>query len=131
MKTKKTDVVFEDTGSNLELFDYKQDQSTVVSTHGSAETGYSESDRYEESYSGNSIRLKQEDKIHIHSHKFDHRPPLKIVSGSFSVGKSETNEDAHFITERGFGVADGVSGWIDFGFSSEAFSKELMNNCKV
>ena len=33
--------------------------------------------------------------------------------------------------ERGFGVADGVSGWNDFGFSSEAFSHELMNNCKV
>ena len=31
---------------------------------------------------------------------------------------------------RGFGVADGVSGWNDFGFSSEAFSHELMNNCK-
>ena len=32
--------------------------------------------------------------------------------------------------DRGFGVADGVSGWIDFGFSSEAFSHELMDNCK-
>ena len=32
--------------------------------------------------------------------------------------------------ERGFGVADGVSGWNDFGFSSEAFSHELMANCK-
>ena len=27
-------------------------------------------------------------------------------------------------------MADGVSGWNDFGFSSEAFSHELMDNCK-
>ena len=38
-------------------------------------------------------------------------------------------EDAYFITERGFGVADGVSGWNDYGFSSEAFSNSLMDNC--
>lgn len=31
-------------------------------------------------------------------------------------------EDNCFITERGFGVADGVSGWQDYGFSSRAFS---------
>lgn len=26
-------------------------------------------------------------------------------------------------------MADGVSGWVDFGFSSHAFSTELMKNC--
>lgn len=57
--------------------------------------------------------------------------PLKLVSSAYSIGKSDTNEDAYFISERGFGVADGVSGWIDFGFSSEAFSNELMTNCKA
>lgn len=39
-------------------------------------------------------------------------------------------EDAFFITERGFGVSDGVSGWNDYGFSSEAFSHQLMDFCK-
>ena len=40
-----------------------------------------------------------------------------------------TCEDAYFITERGFGVADGVSGWNDYGFSSSDFSNSLMRNC--
>lgn len=39
-------------------------------------------------------------------------------------------EDAFFITERGFGVSDGVSGWNDYGFSSDQFSLQLMFNCK-
>ena len=124
-------MVYEDSGSNLELFDYTQEQSTVVSTHALALISGSKSDGYEESYSLDSIRPKCADEIHVHSHAFNHRPPLKIISSAFSVGKSETNEDAYFIAERGFGIADGVSGWVDFGFSSEAFSNELMNNCKA
>mgnify|MGYP000952165806 CR=1 FL=1 len=40
------------------------------------------------------------------------------------------SEDAFFISERGFGIADGVSGWNDYGFSSSAFSTEMMKNCK-
>ena len=55
--------------------------------------------------------------------------PLKIISGAHSVGKDENNEDAYFIMERGFGVADGVGAWNEFGFSSAAFSNELMSNC--
>lgn len=56
---------------------------------------------------------------------------MAIVSGAHTIGKSETtNEDSYFLTERAFGVADGVSGWLDFGFSSEAFSTELMQLCK-
>ena len=55
---------------------------------------------------------------------------LAIISSAYTIGKSKTNEDAFFVMDRGFGVADGVSGWIDFGFSSEAFSHELMDNCK-
>lgn len=53
------------------------------------------------------------------------------MSGAYTIGKTPTtNEDALFITERAFGVADGVSGWTDFGFSSDAFSNELMRFCK-
>ena len=67
----------------------------------------------------------------LHSHpKHDPGAKLAIVSGAHTIGKSEQNEDAYFLTERAFGVADGVSGWMDFGFSSEAFSNELMNFCK-
>lgn len=48
---------------------------------------------------------------------------LKIKSAGYSIGKQPDNcEDAFFVCERGFGVADGVSGWNDYGFSSHAFS---------
>lgn len=40
-------------------------------------------------------------------------------------------EDAYFISERGFGVSDGVSGWNDYGFSSDQFSLQLMFNSKL
>lgn len=47
------------------------------------------------------------------------------------MGKSEDScEDAYFISEEGFGVADGVSGWNDYGFSSKGFATELMDNCR-
>ena len=53
-----------------------------------------------------------------------------IVSGAHTIGKTETsNEDAFFISDRSFGIADGVSGWADMGFSSQAFSRQLMKNC--
>ena len=32
--------------------------------------------------------------------------------------------------DKGFGVADGVSGWNDFGFSPHAFSTQLMDQAK-
>ena len=49
---------------------------------------------------------------------------ISIVSGAFTIGKQAgRNEDAFFVSQRAFGVADGVSGWQDFGFSSEEFSK--------
>lgn len=70
-----------------------------------------------------------QDSLHSHpSHQKDKR--LEIVSGAHTIGKSHVNEDSYFVTERAFGVADGVSGWLDFGFSSEAFSTELMHLCK-
>jgi serine/threonine protein phosphatase PrpC len=48
---------------------------------------------------------------------------MRLVTGAYWVGKVEGScEDAYFITDRGFGVADGVSGWNDYGFSSSAFS---------
>ena len=58
-------------------------------------------------------------------------PEIKLVCGVYAVGKmAHSNEDAYFIHERGLGVADGVSGWNDYGFSSSEFSTQLMNNCK-
>lgn len=39
-------------------------------------------------------------------------------------------EDAYFISDRAFGVSDGVSGWNDYGFSSDQFSLQLMHNAK-
>jgi hypothetical protein len=57
-------------------------------------------------------------------------PEIKIVTGAYQIGKTANScEDAFFITERGFGVADGVSGWNDYGFSSSLFSNQLMQNC--
>lgn len=48
---------------------------------------------------------------------------LKLKSAGYSIGKQADNcEDAFFVSARGFGVADGVSGWNDYGFSSHAFS---------
>lgn len=48
---------------------------------------------------------------------------LSLVTGACKLGKVTYQcEDAYFITERGFGVADGVSGWNDYGFSSEDFA---------
>ena len=56
---------------------------------------------------------------------------MKIKSAGYSIGKQPDNcEDAFFVSERGFGVADGVSGWNDFGFSSHAFSTQLMYHCQ-
>jgi serine/threonine protein phosphatase PrpC len=56
---------------------------------------------------------------------------IKIITGGYQVGKlPDSCEDAFFITERGFGVADGVSGWNDYGFSSSAFANQLMDYCK-
>ena len=63
-----------------------------------------------------------------HTHK------LIFVQGGHQIGKiSERHpvcEDAYFITENAFGVSDGVSGWNDYGFSSNEFSQQLMNNAK-
>jgi hypothetical protein len=61
----------------------------------------------------------------------DESPDMKIITGAFQLGKNiDSCEDAYFICSRGFGVADGVSGWNDYGFSSSEFSNQLMNNCR-
>jgi len=57
-----------------------------------------------------------------------------MESGAYQIskpseGEAHPCEDAYFISERGFGVADGVSGWKDYGFSSFAFSWQLMEFC--
>ena len=58
-------------------------------------------------------------------------PEIRIITGAYKLGKvPEQCEDAYFVTDRGFGVADGVSGWNDYGFSSCLFSTGLMENCK-
>jgi serine/threonine protein phosphatase PrpC len=52
------------------------------------------------------------------------------VTGAYQIGKHpDSCEDAFFISDRGFGVADGVSGWNDYGFSSSLFSNQLMSFC--
>jgi serine/threonine protein phosphatase PrpC len=60
---------------------------------------------------------------------------LILVSGGYQIGKINERhpkcEDAYFITENAFGVSDGVSGWNDYGFSSDEFSKQLMQNAKL
>jgi len=70
------------------------------------------------------------DGLHKH-HQSKASDSLALVQGAFTIGKTaESNEDAYFISDRSFGIADGVSGWVDFGFSSEAFSNQLMDNCR-
>ena len=76
-----------------------------------------------------SLNLKADNSFHKHPES--HVKKLQIICGAHTIGKSDINEDAYFYLDRGFGVADGVSGWNDFGFSSEAFSNQLMNNCKT
>lgn len=52
---------------------------------------------------------------------------VRLKTAGYSIGKQAHNcEDAFFISERGFGVADGVSGWNDYGFSSHLFANQLM-----
>ena len=84
----------------------------------------------EEDESSNTIWCTKEDGLHRHpcSTQDD---ILTILSGAHTIGKTDdNNEDAFFFSDRAFGVADGVSGWVDFGFSSHAFSTELMKNCQ-
>ena len=57
-----------------------------------------------------------------------------LISGGDQSGKQNAKhpkcEDAYFISENSFGLSDGVSGWNDYGFSSEEFSNQLMKNAK-
>ena len=54
--------------------------------------------------------------------------PFILIQGAFVMGKHKYQcEDAYFIQERAFGVSDGVSGWNDYGFSSDQFSLQLMS----
>ncbi len=46
--------------------------------------------------------------------------PFILIHGAHRVGKAvDKCEDAYFISDRAFGVSDGVSGWNDYGFSSD------------
>lgn len=52
-----------------------------------------------------------------------------MVSGAKTIGKDPNHcEDAYFIHKFGMGVADGVSGWAEYGIDSSAFSNSLMAN---
>ncbi len=55
-----------------------------------------------------------------------------LIQGAHRVGK-EVNmcEDAYFYSDRAFGVSDGVSGWNEYGFSSDQFSLQIMINSKI
>ena len=57
-----------------------------------------------------------------------------LISGGDQIGKQNKKhpkcEDAFFISENSFGLSDGVSGWNDYGFSSDEFSNQLMRNAK-
>lgn len=54
-----------------------------------------------------------------------------FIFGARSISKDcRIGEDAHFVTSRALGVADGVSGWSKYGISSCEFSKQIMNNCE-
>jgi prolyl oligopeptidase PreP (S9A serine peptidase family) len=66
-------------------------------------------------------------------HRHDHQnKQLKIICAGHSKGKTHDNcEDSYFTSERSFGVADGVSGWNDFGFSSKEFADQLMTFSKA
>jgi hypothetical protein len=50
-----------------------------------------------------------------------------LISGAYQISKQNKSkfecEDAFFISEKGFGVSDGVSGWNSYGFSSKDFSR--------
>lgn len=60
------------------------------------------------------------------------KAPFILIQGAHCVGKAPHQcEDAYFISDRAFGVADGVSGWNDYGFSSDQFSLQLMSNSKI
>lgn len=59
------------------------------------------------------------------------KPCFRLISAGYSLGKTEDYcEDAFFVCQHGFGVADGVSGWNDFGFTSKDFAEQLMYYCK-
>jgi len=54
-----------------------------------------------------------------------------LIQGAYCEGKAKNQcEDAYFMQERSFGVSDGVSGWNDYGFSSDQFSLQLMYYAK-
>ena len=46
--------------------------------------------------------------------------PFILLQGACRIGKAVNQcEDAYFLLDRAFGVSDGVSGWNDYGFSSD------------
>ena len=72
-----------------------------------------------------------EEKQVYHNHDYLHAK-LRIICAGHTRGKTAENcEDAFYISGRSFGVADGVSGWNDFGFSSQEFATQLMTFSKA
>ena len=63
--------------------------------------------------------------------ELDSNAQFILIQGAHCQGKAVHQcEDAYFISDRAFGVSDGVSGWNDYGFSSDQFSLQLMSNSK-
>eukprot|EP01022_Parablepharisma_sp_SALTPOND_P027673 TRINITY_DN672_c0_g1_i1.p3 TRINITY_DN672_c0_g1~~TRINITY_DN672_c0_g1_i1.p3 ORF type:complete len:309 (-),score=30.89 TRINITY_DN672_c0_g1_i1:1844-2770(-) len=56
---------------------------------------------------------------------------FKFLFGANSIPRrGSRGEDAYFVTSRALGVADGVSGWCQYGIDCSEFSKELMKGCE-
>ncbi len=54
------------------------------------------------------------------------------MSGAKSIPRTDKpiGEDAYFLTEKVLAVADGVSGWYQYGVDSSLFSRQIMENCR-
>ncbi len=58
------------------------------------------------------------------------KKPFRFVFGSTAIPRAgSTGEDAHFCNPRSLGVADGVSGWCQYGIDPSAFSQQIMQGC--
>lgn len=48
------------------------------------------------------------------------KPIINLIQSAYIKGKKLNKcEDSYFISQRAFGISDGVGGWSEFGFSSD------------
>ena len=75
--------------------------------------------------------LKEEEVKNIPVTSSTKKKKYKFLFAANSIPRRGTKgEDAYFVTERALGVADGVSGWYQYGIDSADFSRQLMKNCE-